>query len=261
MKKVIITLILILTFSSFVYANEQVSINVSANTETVVEIKGISPISYENVFEFEGEYNIPLTFYEVGDYTYEIRQAGTDENIFYDESIYVVDVKVFLNNGALDSAVSAYIKGEKEKQQYISFENTVKKIPPEEPKDPEKPPKADEPEAPEEPRKDEPKEPSTPEEPPVEEEPDVPSKPETPEEQNDPVEPEVPEEDTKEEVPKESEKENPPVNKEVPKETPKKAVNYKTVFTGDETNILPVIGLLSLSVIGIAIAIFIKKRK
>ena len=91
-----------------------------------------------------------VTCHYPGTYHYTVRQkAGTDEKTTYDDTTYQVDVYVTENEqGALGVTPVAYVKGQTEKLEKLSYQNSREK--PETPGEPETPEEPAEPEKPEE---------------------------------------------------------------------------------------------------------------
>lgn len=88
----------------------------------------------------EGSFSI--TYNYPGTYQYTVHQeAGNDEETTYDDTVYQIDVYVTENDaGELGITPVAYVEGETEKREILSYHNS-KELQPEEPTKPEEPAK------------------------------------------------------------------------------------------------------------------------
>lgn len=132
MRKVwvaICTLLLFVSFAPRAKAADPVTvpISVEVNGKTVITITpdGSSPAYPTPSMEVENTATLNFSFDAPGEYSYRVKQAGTDPTIYYDDTEYVVQVQLSLNSAdQLEGNVRLYKVGSTEKEAKIVFINS-----------------------------------------------------------------------------------------------------------------------------------------
>lgn len=126
---ILMTLVLLLqampVFAEEIHPNEtSVTINIDVSLPSTVEITGDGYLPEQSKVDVETSYSFILTYTDVGEYTYQIKQIPKENGIEYDNTVYDIHVSVVRENGCLIARMSVNISGEKEKETNISFNNT-----------------------------------------------------------------------------------------------------------------------------------------
>ena len=101
-----------------------VTVNIDVSLPSTVEITGDGYLPKQSKVNIEASHSFILTYTDVGEYTYQIKQIPKEDGIEYDSTIYDIHVSVVRENGCLIARMSVNISGEKEKETNISFNNT-----------------------------------------------------------------------------------------------------------------------------------------
>ncbi|MCH5190574.1 MAG: hypothetical protein J1F23_00270 [Oscillospiraceae bacterium] len=128
----ILLLLLLLAIPVQVFAVEAATAEISftvknASGTVVIEAVDNAPLPMQTVFEGASTGKFLISFSEPGDYCYKVYQnAGTEQDVIYDSTVYTVCISVFLDeNGELYSVTAVNIENSSQKAEDVEFENTL----------------------------------------------------------------------------------------------------------------------------------------
>ena len=128
---VLMALALLMSFGTSVRADGDsvsYSIDVEVNGETIISITpgSGSPAYPKPTMTVVDSAALEFVFTAPGDYSYTVKQAGTDPSIIYDDTEYLIQFHIELNaGGTLEGTVSLSKTGSSLKEDKIVFGNSV----------------------------------------------------------------------------------------------------------------------------------------